>query len=75
MIKNIKELFTFHTAQFTVKNIIKKDILLNNPNEFEFLKNDCISKVRLIIIKNIIYVFELKKGIKFFIFTYYFFLK
>ncbi len=69
-----KRSFTFHTAQFTVKNIIKKDILVNNPNEFEFLKSDCISKVRLTIIKNIIFVFELKEGFENFSYSHLIFL-
>ena len=72
--KEHKRAYTFHTAQFTVKNIIKKDILLNNPNEFEFLKNDCISKVRLIIIKNVIFVFELKEGFENFSYSHLIFL-
>ena len=51
---NHKRSFTFHTAKFTVKNFIKHSFILNNNNEFEFLSNDHITKIRLIIIKNII---------------------
>ena len=59
---NHKRSFTFHTAKFTVKNLIKHSFILNNNNEFEFLSNDHITKIRLIIIKNIIFVFKLKEG-------------
>ena len=59
---NHKRSFTFHTAKFTVKNFIKHSFILNNNNEFEFLSNDHITKIRLIIIKNIIFVFKLKEG-------------
>ena len=59
---NHKRSFTFYTAKFTVKNFIKHSFILNNNNEFEFLSNDHITKIRLIIIKNIIFVFKLKEG-------------
>ena len=59
---NHKRSFTFHTAKFTVKNFIKHSFILNNNNEFEFLSNDHITKIRLMIVKNIIFVFKLKEG-------------